>query len=111
MQRALSSSGNDMTDSDWKEHLFDMFAATVNQQTLEEAAEDMASLSFCYPGFHEGYLRTFDFAISALRSGDAYPFECINRSGYKAYDVESALELVEGLREIYMRNYVEGEAK
>lgn len=100
-----------MAEFEWKERFLDMFAATVNQQTLEEAAEDMASLSFCYPGFHDDYLRTFDFAISALRSGDAYPFECINRSGYKAYDVESALELVEGLRDIYMKNYAGGEGE
>jgi len=31
---------------EWKEHLLDIFAATVNQQPLEEAAMDMASLSF-----------------------------------------------------------------
>lgn len=100
-----------MASLEWKEHLLDIFAATVNQQTLEEAAEDMASLSFCYPGLHEDYLRTFDFSIKALQAGDNYPVECVNRSGYKVRDAESALELVEDLRGIYMRIYMAGEVE
>lgn len=94
---------------EWREHLLDIFAATVNQQALEEAAEDMASLSFCYPGLHEDYLRAFDFSIKALQTGDNYPVECVNRSGYKVCDVESALELVEGLKRIYMGICMAGE--
>ncbi|NBF08445.1 hypothetical protein [Pseudomonas sp. Fl4BN1] len=98
-----------MAGFEWREHLLDMFAGTVNQQTLEEAAEEMASLSFCYPGFHENYLRTFDFAIDALRSGDNYPIECINRSGYKAHDVEGALELIEDFKTLYIKFFELGE--
>ncbi|WMN17985.1 hypothetical protein QL104_00855 [Pseudomonas piscis] len=100
-----------MASFEWKERLLDIFAATVNQQTLEEAAEDMASLSFCYPSLHEDYLRTFDFAIEALQSGDNYPVECVNRSGYKAHGAEDALELVEDLKEIYMRIFMAGKVK
>lgn len=91
-----------MKKLDWKICLNDLFAATVNQQTIEEAVEMMVSVSADDEQYHQECISTLDAAIQSLRSGDNDAISCINKSGYQVSTVESALELLEDFKRVYM---------
>jgi hypothetical protein len=90
---------------DWKSALSQLFAASVNQQTLEEAAELMVSVSKRDRSYHEECIATLDKAISAAEAGDDAVIVCINKSGYKVVNVEEALEILSDFRSIYLQEY------
>ncbi|WP_131721683.1 hypothetical protein [Xanthomonas sp. NCPPB 1128] len=87
---------------DWKAALGQLFSATVNQQTLEEAAELMVSVSSNDDDYHDECLYLLDSAIHAAESGDLEVLNLINGSGYKVYDINSAIELLSDFKSIYM---------
>lgn len=92
-------------DFDWRGALRVLFAGTVNQQTLEEAAELMVYISTRTPKHHEEYLYVLDASIEVTSSGSDELFPSINTSGYRVYDTAGALELLSDFRKIYVDEY------
>lgn len=90
---------------DWKAALEKLFSATVNQQTFEEAAELMVSVSVRDRSYHEECMVTFEEAVRAAESGDNSIIECINKSGYRAATLEDAIELLRDFRCVYLDEY------
>jgi len=93
------------SEFDWKSALGQLFSASVNQQTLEEAAELMVSVSSGDPGYHEECLFVLDRAISSAESGDVAVIAHINKSGYQVSDVDAALELLRDFRSVYLDEF------
>lgn len=90
---------------DWKSALADLFGGTVNQQTLEEAAELMVSVSAGDAGYHVECLAMLDEGGRAAREGDSSVIGCINKSGYQVSTTEEAATLLLDFREIYVAEY------
>ncbi|WGO98309.1 hypothetical protein QFX18_20065 [Saccharophagus degradans] len=90
---------------DWKTALQQLFAATVNQQTLEEASELMVSVSASDEEYHNECLHVLDEAIRAANSGDDSVMACINKSGYKVSNLNDAAELLRDFRIVYLEEY------
>lgn len=90
---------------DWQRNLADLFQATVNQQSLEEAADLMVSVSAANLQYHEECLGTLDQALMASSRGENSAVACINTSGYQVATPEEALELLEDLKRIYLERY------
>jgi hypothetical protein len=99
--------GNFMTinNFNWKEGLADLFAGSVNQQTLEEAAELMVSISAVDASYHLECLTMLDQGISAAEAGDNAIINCINKSGYQVASTLAAAKLLEDFRKIYLKEY------
>jgi hypothetical protein len=93
------------TEFDWKAALEQLFAATVNQQTLEEAAELMVSASSVDPSYHEECLFVLDTAIASAEAGDEIVITCVNKSGYQVADTGEALELLRDFRSTYLAEF------
>ena len=91
--------------SDWKVELGRLFGGAVNQDTLEEAVDIMVAVSAKYPSYHELYLMALKGGVRACDEGDPAVMEAINRSGYRAYDLDQARELMEDFLDIYERTY------
>ncbi len=89
----------------WKENLKDLFAATVNQQSIEEAAEMMASVGVSDEEYHRECVFTLDEAMRAVKVGDSYVIDCINKSGYQVRDISSALVLLGDFKEAYLKEF------
>lgn len=89
----------------WQEMLGELFAASVNEQTLEEAAEQMVFVSEDNPEYHDRYLRAIDGGLKASRDGDNAVISIINRSGYQVGDTEAAFEVLTEFRQIYLQKY------
>ncbi|WP_122687687.1 hypothetical protein [Pseudomonas viridiflava] len=94
-----------MSIFNWKENLSDLFAATVNQQTIEEAAEVMASVGVSDEGYHRECIFKLDEAMRAIKAGDNYVIDCINRSGYQVGDIGSTLVLLGDLKDAYLKEF------
>lgn len=94
-----------MSVFNWKENLNDLFAATVNQQSIEEAAEIMASVGVSDEEYHRACVFTLDEAMRAIKAGDNYVIYCINKSGYQVRDVGSALVLLSDFKEAYLKEF------
>lgn len=92
-------------DFDWKSALADLFGGTVNQQTLEEAAELMVSVSAVDVSYHVECLAMLDGGICAAREGDCSVIGCINKSGYQVSTTEEAESLLIDFRAIYVAEY------
>ena len=92
-------------DFDWRTALMQIFSASVNQQTLEEAAELMVSVSSRDHAYHEECLSSLNGAINAAEHGDGSIIECINKSGYKVSKVDQGLDLLKDFRSIYLENF------
>ena len=90
---------------DWKSALGQLFAASVNQQTLEEAAEVMVSVSSNDPYYHEECLFVLDKAIASAETGDEAVIAHINKSGYQVSDIDAALELLRDFRTVYLDEF------
>lgn len=94
-----------MSVFNWKENLNDLFAATVNQQSIEEAAEIMASVGVSDEEYHRACVFTLDEAMRAIKAGDNYVIDCINKSGYQVRDAGSALVLLSDFKEAYLKEF------
>jgi hypothetical protein len=93
-------------DFDWRDGLEQLFAAYVNQSSLEEAADHMVLLSEDDSEFHAERLFLFDKAESLITNRDEFIIHCINRSGgYTAQDFDGALLLVRELKALYLERY------
>jgi len=60
-----------------------IFAASVNQGTLEDAAEEMAANASCDPALKVEYTQALEAAIKAGNQGEQYVVAAINGSGYQ----------------------------
>lgn len=94
-----------MSNFNWKESLNDLFAATVNQQTIEEAAEAMASVGVSDAEYHRECILTLDEAMRAVKDGDYYVIDCINKSGYQVRDAGGALVLLGDFKMAYLEEF------
>ena len=88
------------------EELGNLFAATVNQETLETASELMVDVSYDDFEYHQACINIFDSAIESCKGNDMDIIKCINRSGYKVNDFESALTLLKDFKKVYLTEYV-----
>lgn len=89
----------------WKDNLEQLFAATVNQQTLEEAADLMAAVGSSDQSYHVECLTAIDQGINAAQNGDLSVINLINKSGYQVTTSEGAVDLLRDLRAIYVAAY------
>ena len=90
---------------DWKSALEQLFSSSVNQQTLEEAAELMVSVSCVDSSYHEECLLALDKAISSAEMGDQWVIACINKSGYQVVNIDSALNLLRDFQSTYLDEF------
>lgn len=90
---------------EWKPALLQLFSATVNQHTLEEASELMVSVSAADRDYHEECLATLHEAILASEVGDADVIMCINKSGYQVSTFDDAIDLLNDFLSIYIEAY------
>lgn len=102
-----------MTDEqkDWPSALATLFDATVNQQTLEEAVDLMLFVSREDSSYHEECLNALDLGIASLRAGEETAIACINMSGYRVTNLESAIKLLSEFRGLYLLAYESYPAK
>lgn len=92
---------------DWKVSLAKLFAATVNQEPLENAADLMVSVSAGDASYHIECVATLDGGIQACDRGETEVLSAINRSGYKVATLDEAKELLVEFLEIYEQRYLE----
>lgn len=93
--------------SNWKIELGKLFAATVNQQTLEEAATMMVGVSAKDLAYHTELLSILNAGIATSNDDEVAVIEAINRSGYQVSSIEEARELLQDLLSIYEERYVQ----
>jgi hypothetical protein len=67
-----------------------IFGAIVRQGTLEEAAEEMASLAASYSEMKAEFTGLLAAAINAAALGDSSVVKAVNRSGYQVASPEEA---------------------
>lgn len=89
----------------WITFLGELFSATVNQQTLEEAVELMLLVSGSNREYHRHCVETLDLAIAAAKRGNEAVIPEINRSGYRVASAEEALRLLTDFRQIYLSGH------
>jgi len=89
----------------WKEKLGDLFSGTVNQQSLEEAAEMMVSVSEDDIEYHNECIATLESGIRACNNGERDVISEINKSGYQVSSLEDARKLLEDFLTIYLKEY------
>lgn len=89
----------------WKNGLEQLFSASVNQQTLEEAAEMMVSVSASDRSYHQECLGALDEGIKAAHAGDRAVIALINKSGYQVSTTTDAAGLLEDFRRIYLKEF------
>ena len=89
----------------WLESLEQLFSASVNQQTLEEAAVLIVSVSTVDPLYHAECLNAIDQAIAAATNGDPSVLAAINTSGYQVWTTGDAVTLLNDFRTIYLREF------
>lgn len=90
---------------DWKVSLARLFAATVNQEPLEDAADLMVSISARDAGYHAECLATLNGGIQGCDAGEEDVISAINKSGYKVASLEKAKELLAEFLRIYEQRY------
>lgn len=89
----------------WLKNLEYLFSAFVKQQTLEEAAVQLALVSLGDGSYHARCLMTFDQGIVAASSGDRSVVDAIHRSSYRPGSTADAAELIGDFRSIYLFVY------
>jgi hypothetical protein len=82
-----------------------LFAATVNQEPLEEAARGMASVSSSDASYHDECILLFDRAKTLAKDNDAAIINYINGSGYKVSSFIEAYDLVVEFEAEYLKAY------
>lgn len=89
----------------WEADLLDIFAASVNQQSLEEAVELIVDVSIDDQEYHRVVLNAIEQAIRAANKGNERIIDYINKSGYKVDCLNQAIDLLEDFRDIYVKEY------
>lgn len=92
-------------EASWRADLQQLFAASVNQQTLEEAAELMVSVSATEPNYHAECLTLLDAGIDAAMAHDEAVIPIINKSGYQVVSTAEAAELLQEFKAIYLKEF------
>lgn len=90
---------------DWQTSLARLFAATVNQEPLEDAADMMVSVSARDSTYHAECLATLKGGIQACDGDEKSLISAINKSGYKVASLGEAKELLVEFLEIYEQKY------
>jgi hypothetical protein len=90
----------------WQDILTNIFGGFVNQQTIEEGAEEMVLVSESCLDLHHDYLMAIDCGIAAAKSGDSSIVAIVNRSGYRVDSTQAAVEILGELRNYYLEQYV-----
>lgn len=94
-----------ITNESWESDLSRIFASSVNQQSLEEAAELIVDVSMDDQEYHNIFINAIDQGIRAANDGDKRVMSCINKSGYKVNSLKQALDLLLDFKEIYLREF------
>ena len=89
----------------WQEKLGDLFSATVNQQTLEEAVDLMLSVSKNDREYHDECESTLQSAIDACETNHDEVIAEINKSGYQVKNALEAKKLLQDFLAIYLNEY------
>lgn len=89
----------------WESDLSKIFASSVNQQSLEEAAELIVDVSLDDQEYHGVFISAINQGIRAANDGDKRVIDCINGSGDRANIFQQASELLSDFKEIYLREY------
>jgi len=89
----------------WKDELEQIFSASVNQQTLEEAAKLIVSVSTLDLSYHEEILSALNEGLQAARTGDNSVIGLINKSGYQVSSAIHAADLLEDFLRIYLTEF------
>jgi hypothetical protein len=90
---------------DWRDALEQLFAATLNQEPLEDASQIMASVSSRDPEYHVECLFLFEKGKELAQSSDISIINYINKSGYKISSFDEAHDLIEDFESEYTKSY------
>lgn len=85
------------------ETLDNIFAAYVNQGTLEEAAAWMADLTRSHPELAEEFIFALQNGMAAASKGDRSVIKAVNASGYQVATAEKAGEYCFQLLSLYTK--------
>lgn len=94
-----------ITNESWESDLSRIFASSVNQQSLEEAAELIVDVSMDDQEYHNIFINAIDQGIRAANDGDKRVMGFINKSGYKVNSLMQALDVLSDFKEIYLREF------
>jgi hypothetical protein len=86
-----------------------IFAASVNQGTLENAAEEMAANALCYSGLEAEFTQVLESAIDAGSRGEPYVLDAVNRSGYQVASPQEGALLCSELLKAFKKAYASQE--
>jgi hypothetical protein len=89
----------------WKDALEQLFAATVNQEPLEDAAQLMASFSLVDESYHDECLVLFKKGKSLANDKDESIIKYINKSGYSVSSFDQAHALLADFEMEYLKAY------
>ena len=89
----------------WYETLTDIFAGYVNQQTLEEGADQMVFVSSDNPEYHNRFLEAIDKGLELTEAEGLSVKEIVNKSGYRVATPEEASDLLRELRRLYLERF------
>lgn len=95
------------TEINWHDGLEQLFAATLNQEPLEDASQLMASISSHDQEYHKECLFLFEKAKGLAQDRNKLIIGYINKSGYKVVSYEEALHLIMDFEAEYMRAFSE----
>lgn len=90
---------------DWKDALEQLFAAKLNQESLEDACVLMVSLSVSDDSYHNECLFLFEKGKQLADVKDGSILDYINRSGYKINSFEEAKDILSDFESIYWKTY------
>lgn len=85
--------------------LTDIFAGYVNQQTLEEGADQMVFVSSDNRDYHQRFMEAIDKGIALIETDLSKVRNIVNESGYHADTREEASTLLHELRRVYLDRY------
>jgi hypothetical protein len=85
------------------ETLDNIFAAYVNQGTLEEAATWMAKLTRNHPELAEDFISALQKGMAAASKGDRSVIQAVNAGGYQVSTTQEAGERCLELLTLYSR--------
>jgi hypothetical protein len=85
------------------ETLDNIFAAYVNQNTLEQAAAWMADLTRNHPELAEEFITALQNGMAAASKGDRSVIKAVNASGYQVSTTQEAGEYCLKLLGLYTK--------
>jgi len=89
----------------WRETLADIFGGYLNQQTIEDAVDQMIFVSSANDQYHQAFQLAFSKGIESVRAGDKSIIDVINTSGFQVDSFDSAARLIGEFQETYLRHF------